>query len=113
LAWDPFGDGKTSIRAAAGLFYGSVSGNEWNSTSNFQPFAVRQQFPNVTSLTNPYGALTGGVSPFPFIYSPSSPRFIHQREMAFMEEAHRRDEADSGAMRARGGGWLLSAIQQA
>jgi hypothetical protein len=76
LAWDPFGDGKTSIRAAAGMFYGSVSGNEWNSTSNFQPFAVRQQFPNVTSLTNPYGALTGGVSPFPFIYSPSSPRFI-------------------------------------
>ncbi|MDP8982969.1 MAG: TonB-dependent receptor [Acidobacteriota bacterium] len=76
LAWDPFGNGKTSIRAAAGLFYGSVSGNEWNSTSNFQPFAVRQQFPNVTSLTNPYGALPGGVSPFPFFYSPQSPRFI-------------------------------------
>jgi hypothetical protein len=76
LAWDPFGGGKTSIRAAAGLFYGSVSGNEWNTTSNFQPFAVRQQFPNVTSLTNPYGALPGGVSPFPFTYSPKTPGFI-------------------------------------
>jgi hypothetical protein len=76
LAWDPFGDGKSSIRAAAGMFYGSVSGNEWNSTSNFQPFAVRQQFPNVTSLTNPYGALPGGVSPFPFIYTPQNPGFI-------------------------------------
>lgn len=76
LAWDPFGDGKTSIRAAAGLFYGSVSGNEWNSTSNFQPFAVREQFNNVTSLTNPYGALQGGVSPFPYIYSPKNPGFI-------------------------------------
>ncbi len=76
LAWDPFGNGKTSVRAAAGLFYGSVSGNEWNSTSNFQPFAVRQQFPNVTSLTNPYGALPGGVSPFPYFYSPKSPGFI-------------------------------------
>jgi hypothetical protein len=76
FAWDPFGNGKTSIRAAAGLFYGSVSGNEWNSTSNFQPFAVRQQFPNVTSLTNPYGALPGGASPFPFIYSPKNPGFI-------------------------------------
>ena len=31
------------VRAAAGVFYGSVSGNEWNSTSNFQPFAVREQ----------------------------------------------------------------------
>jgi hypothetical protein len=76
LAWDPFGNGKTSVRAAAGMFYGSVSGNEWNTTSNFQPFAVRQQFPNVTSLTNPYGALPGGVSPFPFIYSPKNPGFI-------------------------------------
>ncbi len=75
LAWDPFGDGKTSIRAAAGIFYGSISGNEWNSTSNFQPFATRQQFTNVQSLTNPYGNLTGG-DPFPFTYSASNPKFI-------------------------------------
>ena len=76
LAWDPFGNGKTSVRTGAGLFYGSVSGNEWNSTSNFQPFAVRQQFNNILSLTNPYGLLPGGVSPFPFSYNPSSPQFI-------------------------------------
>ena len=76
LAWDPFGDGKTSIRAAGGIFYGSVSGNEWNSTSNFQPFAVRQQFNDVASLTDPYGHLTGGVSPFPYSYDPANPRFI-------------------------------------
>jgi len=30
VAWDPFGDGKTAVRAGAGVFYGSVSGNEWN-----------------------------------------------------------------------------------
>jgi len=30
----------------------------------------------VTSLTNPYGALPGGVSPFPYIYSPKNPGFI-------------------------------------
>ena len=76
LAWDPIGDGKTSIRAAAGIFYGSVSGNQWNTTSNFQPFAVRQTFNNVQSLTNPYGNLPGGVSPFPYSYDPASPRFI-------------------------------------
>lgn len=76
LAWDPFGNGRTSVRAAAGVFYGSVSGNEWNSTSNYQPFAVRQQFNNVQSLTNPYGLLPGGVSPFPFSYNPASPQFI-------------------------------------
>jgi len=76
FAWDPFGDGKTSIRGAAGWFWGSVSGNEWNASSNFQPFAVRQQFNNVTSLTNPYGALPGGASPFPYIYDPANPKFI-------------------------------------
>lgn len=76
LAWDPFGDGKTSVRAGAGLFYGSVSGNEWNSTSNYNPFAVRQSFPNVGTLSNPYLNQPGGVSPFPFTYDPNNPRFI-------------------------------------
>jgi hypothetical protein len=76
LAWDPIGDGKTSIRAAAGVFYGSVSGNEWNTTSNFQPFAVRQIFNNAQTLTNPYGNLPGGASPFPYSYNPANPRFI-------------------------------------
>ena len=76
LAWDPVGDGKTSIRAAGGVFYGSVSGNEWNTTSNFQPFAVRQSFPNVATLTNPYANLPGGVSPFPYSYNPANPKFI-------------------------------------
>ncbi|HLJ18328.1 MAG TPA: TonB-dependent receptor [Bryobacteraceae bacterium] len=76
LAWDPFGDGKTSIRAAGGIFYGSISGNEWNSMSNNQPFAIRQQFNNVASLTNPYGLLPGGVSPYPYSYNPQSPKYL-------------------------------------
>ncbi len=70
LAWDPFGDGKTSIRAGAGIFYGSVSGNEWNTTTNFEPFAIRLMFPGVGALTgptlgNPYQGLAGG-DPFPY-----------------------------------------------
>jgi hypothetical protein len=76
FALDPKGDGKTSIRGAFGMFWGSVSGNEWNALSNFQPFAVRQQFNTVLSLTNPYGLLPGGVSPFPYSYNPATPKFI-------------------------------------
>jgi hypothetical protein len=75
--WDPFGDGKTSIRAAGGVFYGSISGNEWNTMTNFQPWSTRLTFNNTgkgtsptgvplgASLANPYTGLIGGV-PFPY-----------------------------------------------
>ena len=76
LAWDPFGDGKTSVRAGGGIFYGSVSGNGWGTVENSQPFAVRQQFSNPASFTHPYANLPGGVSPFPYEYSLATARFI-------------------------------------
>jgi len=75
IVWDPRGDGRMSVRAAAGLFYGSITGNEWNTTADNQPFTVRQSFPTVRTLSDPYGNLPGGVGPFPFEYSPASPRF--------------------------------------
>jgi hypothetical protein len=75
MAWDPNGDGRTAVRAAWGMFYGSITGNEWNSTADNQPFTVRQSFPTVYTLSDPYRNLQGGASPFPFVYSPASPRF--------------------------------------
>jgi hypothetical protein len=74
LAWDPFGDGKTSIRAAAGIFYGSISSNNMNMTTDYQPFSARQTFANVKTLSDPYGNMVGG-SPFPISYDPRNPRF--------------------------------------
>jgi hypothetical protein len=80
FAWDPFGDGKTSIRAAAGIFYGSISGNEWNQPGNNIPFAVRNNFGSETSLTNIYNvgfpstAAGGGI--FPYTYNPANPKFF-------------------------------------
>jgi hypothetical protein len=82
LAWDPFGDGKTAIRAAAGIFYGSPSGNEWNQPGNAAPFSIRNGFGPTPSLTNVYGgpaynfpstAPGGGI--FPYTYTPSAPKF--------------------------------------
>ena len=75
VAWDPRGDGRMSVRAGAGIFYGSITGNEWNTTADNQPFTVRQPFPTVFTLSDPYGNLPGGVGPFPFIYDPANPRF--------------------------------------
>ena len=84
LAWDPWGDGKTAIRAGAGVFYGATSGNEWNQPGNAQPFAVRQTFGSVNSVTNPYATtLSDGATSsfpngdiFPYVYAPGHPKFL-------------------------------------
>jgi hypothetical protein len=75
FAWDVLGDGRTSVRSAFGVFYGSISGNEWNTTADNQPFTFRQSIPTVHTLSDPYRNLPGGVGPFPFEYDPASPRF--------------------------------------
>lgn len=78
LAWDPFGDGKTAFRTAAGVFYGSVSSNEWTQPTNAQPFTVQQTFNSIASLSNVYGDPTSfpNGDPFPYTFTPSNPRFL-------------------------------------
>jgi len=90
FAWDPWGDGKTAIRGAAGVFYGTVAGNEWNQPGNAAPFAIRQGFgplggalnSGVNGITNIYAtpgdfpstAAGGGI--FPYTFVPSAPKFV-------------------------------------
>jgi hypothetical protein len=72
VAWDPLGDGRMAVRAAFGMFYGSITGNEWNTTADNQPFTVRQTFPTVFTLSDPYRNLPGGVGRFRSITRPSA-----------------------------------------
>jgi hypothetical protein len=78
FAWDPWGDGKTAVRAGAGIFFGTTSGNEWNQPGNAQPYAIRQTFNSIASLTNVYAnpASFPNGDPFPYTYSPTHPRFL-------------------------------------
>ena len=80
VAWDPWGDGRTSVRAAFGMFYGSITGNEWNTTADNQPFTLRQPFPQVYTLSDPYRNTSGG-NPFPFLYSPENPTYRYPAQV--------------------------------
>jgi Carboxypeptidase regulatory-like domain len=84
FAWDPLGDGKTSIRGGFGVFIGTVAGNEWNQPGNAVPFALRPQTGEgpLNSITNFYSypgdfpSTASGGGLFPYTYSASKPVFI-------------------------------------
>ena len=73
IAWDPIGDGKTAIRAGAGIAYDFIRMDIHENTSSVAPFRVTvvQNFAGPGSLTldNPYGSYPGG-NPFPYNFNP-------------------------------------------
>ena len=76
IAWDPFGDGKTAIRAGGGIAYDYIRMDIHENTSSVAPFRITvvQNNPNPVvpgglSLDNPYANFPGG-NPFPYNFNP-------------------------------------------
>ncbi len=62
IAWDPFGDGKTSIRASGGLLYDNPHMFFYTRVSNNPPWGATVNFNSGidTSLSNPWAGYPGG-----------------------------------------------------
>ena len=67
LAWDVFGTGKTSLRAAAGFFTTSPIGENTTTAIYSAPFFVNYSVPVTPSFVNPFPPATLAV--FPPVYS--------------------------------------------
>src|SRR5215470_12521266 len=73
LAWDPSGDGKTAIRAGAGIAHDFIRQDLHLNTSSVSPFRLTVINTNV-NLDNPWATFPGG-NPFPYNFNKSNPVF--------------------------------------
>jgi hypothetical protein len=95
FAYSPFGNGRTIIHGAAGMFFDTISGNEWMLSQNFQPFAVRETgaFTHVVSLKHIYSTdptdFAGGVSLFPYVYNKTNPTYVSPASLVFVQKGMR------------------------
>jgi outer membrane receptor protein involved in Fe transport len=95
FAYDPYNNGRTVFHGGAGLFFDTISGNEWMLSQNFQPFAVRETnaFTHVVSLQNIYSTdcqdFAGCTSPFPYVYDKTNPRYVSPASLVFVQKGMR------------------------
>jgi len=74
FAWDVNGDGRTAIRAGAGMGHDYIHHQVHLNTSSVSPFRLTVNLPPGASLDNPWVTYPGG-NPFPYEYNPNNPSF--------------------------------------
>ena len=73
LAWDPSGDGKTAIRAGAGIAHDFIRQDLHLNTSSVSPFRLTVVNTGI-NLDNPWAGYPGG-NPFPYNFNKQNPVF--------------------------------------
>ena len=73
LAWDPGGDGLSSVRGGISLGHDYIAHQTHLNTSSSSPFRLNVQTASI-SFDNPWATYPGG-SPFPYVYNPANPQF--------------------------------------
>jgi hypothetical protein len=74
IAWDPAGDGRTSVRVGYGTNSEFVNGQFFINTANAPPWGseVRLQRPGIGTFDNPFAG-TGVTNPFPVTFDANAP----------------------------------------
>ncbi len=72
LAWDPKGDGRTSVRAAYGIFYDLPSHNNYVGFAQSPPFGNQTTVNFPASFADPWQGIPGG-NPYPLALTKDAP----------------------------------------
>jgi hypothetical protein len=72
LSWDPFGDGKTAVRAAFGIFHDRVFGNLFGNARGNPPFEQDYLHFPFETINNAFGGAIGGEL-VPTVVPPTTP----------------------------------------
>ena len=110
IAWDPRGDGRTSIRAAYGRFFDLASLNNYIGFFQSPPFGNNTTVNFPVSFQNPWQGVPGG-NPYPLTISKTAPfiNFGSQENFLFDPKTTYSQQWNLSIQRQLGTDWLVSA----
>ena len=73
VAWDVFGNGRTSVRTGYGISFDPLTAEMAGGVQALQPFGASVDLNEPYALSAPF---RGRQNPFPFIFDPASPNFV-------------------------------------